>query len=84
MKKSSPINLEFMIFASVKTKITLLFSGTHFMFSRKQLKQSKNSNKQNNQNICEKVKFDKDFKLIGEDIIMPSAIVIPRFSTICG
>ena len=39
MKKSSPLNFEFTLFASVKNKITLFFSVTHFMLSRKQLKQ---------------------------------------------
>ena len=39
MKKSSPLNLKFTFFVTVKTKITLLFSFTHFMLSRKQLKQ---------------------------------------------
>ena len=35
MKKSSPLNLKFTFFATVKTKITLLLSVTHFILSRK-------------------------------------------------
>ena len=39
MKNWSPLNLKFTFFATVKTKITLLFSVTDIMLSRKQLKQ---------------------------------------------
>ena len=39
IKKSSPINSKFTFFATVTTKIALPFSVTHFMLSRKQLKQ---------------------------------------------
>ena len=54
MKNLSPLN-----FATVKTKITLFFllDSQH-----SQLSFRVNQNKRNNQNFCEKVKFDKDLK----------------------
>ena len=39
MKKFSPLKSKFTFFATVKTKIKLFFSVTHFTLSRKQLKQ---------------------------------------------
>ena len=61
MKNSSPLNLKFTFFATVKTKITLLFSVTH----RKQLKK-------NQPKHLEKIKFDKDINWFGEDFFMIS------------
>ena len=60
MKNSSPLNLKFTFFATVKTKITLLFCWTHSTLSSASKCDRVNQNKRNNQKICEKVKFDKD------------------------
>ena len=45
---------------------------------------SVNQNKQSNQDICEKVKLDKDLNLLGINLKNNGAIVIPRFLTIPG
>ena len=60
MKISSPLNLKFTFFATVKTKITLLVCWTHSTLSSASKCDRVNQNKRNNQKICEKVKFDKD------------------------
>ena len=60
MKNSSPLNLKLTFFATVKTKITLLFCWTNSTLSSASKCDRVNQNKRNNQNICEKVKFDKD------------------------
>ena len=62
MKNSSPLNLKFTFFATVKTKITLLFYWTHSTLSSASKCDRVNQNKRNNQKICEKVKFDKDLR----------------------
>jgi hypothetical protein len=59
-KNSSPLNLKFTFFATVKTKITLLFCWTHSTLSSASKCDIVNQNKRSNQKICEKVKFDKD------------------------
>ena len=88
MKNSSPLNLKFTFFATVKTKITLLFCWTHSTLSSASKCDRVNQNKRNNQKICEKVKFDKDFNWgrLFHDINLKNngAIVIFWFSTICG
>ena len=60
MKNSSPLNLKFTFFATVKTKITLLFCWTHSTLSSASKCDRVNQNKRNNQKICEKVKYDQD------------------------
>ena len=60
MKNSYPLNLKFTLFATVKTKITLLFCWTHSTLSSASKCDRVNQNKRNNQKFCEKVKFDKD------------------------
>ena len=60
MKNSSPLNLKFTFFATVKTKITLLFCWTHSTLSSASKFDRVNQNKRNNKKNCEKVKFDKD------------------------
>ena len=85
MKNSSPLNLKFTFFATFKTKITLL-SLSHSLCAQQSY--NWNNNKLNNQNICKKVKFDKDLNWLGglfHDINLKNngAIVIPRFSTVC-
>merc|ERR1712143_63801 len=60
MKNSSPLNSKFTFFATVKTKITLLFCWTHCTLSSASNCDRVNQNKRNNQKICEKVKFAKD------------------------
>ena len=60
MKNSSPLNLKFTSFATVKTKITLPFCWTHSTLSSASNCDRVNQNKRNNQTICEKVMFDKD------------------------
>ena len=60
MKKSSPLNLKFTFFATVKTKITLLFCWTHSTLSSASKSDRVNQNKRNHQNFCEKVKYDQD------------------------
>ena len=60
MKNSSPLNLKFTFFATVTTKITLLFSWTHSTLSSTSKCDKVNQNKRNNQKICEKVNFDED------------------------
>ena len=60
MKNSFPLNSKFTFFATVKTKITLLFCWTHSTLSSASKCDRVNQNKRNNQKICEKVKFDKD------------------------
>ena len=66
---------------------------TIFVYSRVQstvisVTSTVNKNNPNNQNICEKVKFDKDFiwGRLFHDINLKNngAIVILQFSTICG
>ena len=59
MKNSSPLNLKFTFFATVKTKITLLFCWTHNTLSSASKCDGINQNK-NSQKNCEKGKFDKD------------------------
>ena len=80
MKNSSPLNLKFTFFASVKTKITLLFCWTQLSFRV-------NQNKRTNKKICEKVKFDKDLDWgwLFRDINLKNngAILILQFSNIC-
>ena len=61
MKNSSPINLKFTFFATVKTKITLPFCWTHSTLSSASKCDRVNQNKRNNPKICEKVNFDRDF-----------------------
>ena len=61
MKNSSPFNLEVTFFATVKTKITLLFCWTHSTLSSASKCDRVNQNKRNNQKFCEKVKFDMEF-----------------------
>ena len=53
MKKSFPLNLKFTFFATVKTKKTLS------SISRSLCAQQSYSWKQNNRNICKRIKFDK-------------------------
>ena len=65
MKNSSPLNLKFTYFATVKTKITLLFYWTHSTLSSASKCDRVNQNKRNNRKICEKVKFDKDLNWWG-------------------
>ena len=65
MKNSSPLNLKFTFFATVKTKITLLFCWTHSTLSSASKCDRVNQNKRNNQKICEKVKLDKDLNWLG-------------------
>ena len=65
MKNSSPHNLKFTFFATIKTKITLLFCWTHSTLSSASKCDRVNQNKRNNQKICEKVKFDKDLNWLG-------------------
>ena len=60
MKKSSPLNLKFTFFATVKTKITLPFCWTHSTLSSASKCDRVNQNKENNQKNCEKVKCDQD------------------------
>ena len=60
MKNSSPLNLKLTFFATVKTKITLLFCWTHSTLSSASKCDRVNQNKRNNQKICEKVKYDQD------------------------
>ena len=60
MKNSSPLNLKLTFFATVKTKITLLFCWTHSTLSSASECDRVSQNKRNKQKICEKVKFDKD------------------------
>ena len=60
MKNSSPLNLKFTFFATIKTKITLLLCWTHSTLSSASKCGRVNQNKRNNQKICEKVKFAKD------------------------
>ena len=59
MKNTSPLSLKFTFFATVKTKITLLFCWTHNTLSSAFKCDRVNQNERNNQKICEKVKFDK-------------------------
>ena len=56
------INLKIHIFATVKTKMSLLLWCNQLMLS---VTFSVNKNKPNNQKICEKVKFDKDLNWLG-------------------
>ena len=65
MKNSSPFNSKFTFFATVKTKITLLFCWTHSTLSLASKCDRVNQNKRNNQNNGEKVKFDKDLNWLG-------------------
>ena len=65
MKNLSPLNLKLTFFATVKTKITLLFCWTHSTVSSASKCDRVNQNKRNNQKICEKVKFDKDLNWLG-------------------
>ena len=65
MKISSPLNLKFTFFATVKTKITLLFCWTHSTHSSASKCDIVNQNKRNDQKNCEKVKFDKDLNWLG-------------------
>ena len=65
MKISSPLNLKFTFFATVKTKITLLFCWTHSTLSSASKCDRENQNKRKNQKNCEKVKFDKDSNWLG-------------------
>ena len=60
MKNSSPLNLKSTFFATVKTKIALFFCWTHTTLSPASKCDRVYQNKRNDQNICEKVKFDKD------------------------
>ena len=60
MKNSSSLNSKFTFYATVKTKITLLFCRTHSTLSLASKCDRVNQNKRNDQKICEKVKFDKD------------------------
>ena len=60
MKHSSPLNLKLTFFATVKTKITLLFCWAHSTLSSASKCDRVNQNKRKKQKICEKVKFDKD------------------------
>ena len=60
MKNSSPLNLKFTFFATVKTKITLLFCWTHSTLSSAPKCDRVNQSKVNNQTTSEKVTFDKD------------------------
>ena len=65
MKNLSPLNLKFTFFATVKTKITLLFWWTHSTLSSASKCDRVNQNKINNQKICEKVKYDQDLNWLG-------------------
>ena len=65
MKNSSLLNLKSTFFATVKTKMTLLFCWTHSTLSSTSKCDRENQNKRNNQNFCEKVKFDKDLNWLG-------------------
>ena len=60
MKNSSRLNSKFTFFATVKTKITLLFCLFHSTLSSAFKCDRVNKNKRNNQIFCEKVKFDQD------------------------
>ena len=60
MKNSSPLKLKFPFFATVKTKITLLYCWTHSTLSSASKCDRVNQNKRNNQKICEKVMYDQD------------------------
>ena len=82
MKNSSPLNLKFLFFATVKTKITLLFCWTNSTLSSACKCDRVNQNKRNNQNFCEKVKFDKDLNWLGMSFswyVSISKILLPVF-----
>ena len=56
MKNSSPLNLKFTLFAMSKPKQQFFSAGLTALSAQLRV----NQNKRNNQNNCEKVKFDKD------------------------
>ena len=66
VKKSSPINWKFTFVPLSKPKIIFFWSNV-------------NKNKPNSQNICEKVKFDKDFNWLRMTFyyISISKVVVP-------
>ena len=56
-EKVLPNHFKIHIFATVKTKLPLFFVRTAVVSANFKI----NDNKENSQNICEKVKFDNDF-----------------------
>ena len=56
MKNSSPLNLKFTLFAMSKPKQQFFSAELTALSAQLRV----NQNKRNNQNNCEKVKFDKD------------------------
>ena len=82
-QQSSPINLKFTFLPLSKPK------WHFFSFAVSGCCCSINKNRPNNQNISEKVKFDKNFNWLGKTLCdinlkINGTIVIPQFSTICG
>ena len=61
MKNSSPLNLKFTLFAMSKPKQQFFSAGLTALSAQLRV----NQNKRNNQNNCEKVKFDKDLNWLG-------------------
>ena len=61
MKNSSPLNLKFTLFAMSKPKQQFFSAGLTALSAQLRV----NQNKRNNQNHCEKVKFDKDLNWLG-------------------
>ena len=86
MKKSSPINSKFTFLPLSKPNENFFSSAVSWC---SKYCCSVDKNKPNNQNIAEKVKFDKDFNWLGRlfyiiNIKINGAIVIFLVSFICG
>ena len=87
MKKSSTLNLKFKFFATVKTKIILLFSVTHSLYV--QQKTAETITNKTTKTFVKKSSLTNiliDWGRLFHDMNNKNndAIVIPWFSTICG